>query len=256
MKLPFVISIPHCSSRIPDTIKPALALSHEDIDDSVDSGTRELFGSLDAAEVLWAEWSRLVVDLNRDPARRDAKGVIARIDYSGREVFLPGMAPHVEEIDKRLDTYYWPYHLRLREALELDSIKGLIDGHSLNGIGPSEAPDAGRKRRDIVLSNNGDRNGEATPTLGQTTCPVEVLGRMREIFVSAGFSVSLNSPYTAGFITTHYGRTLAERGKFAVQMEINQDLFIEPGTVRILPAALALTRDRIRRCLDEFSRVI
>ncbi|MCF8145586.1 MAG: N-formylglutamate amidohydrolase [Deltaproteobacteria bacterium] len=256
MSLPFVISIPHCSDRIPDEIKPALALNQEDIEDSVDSGTREIFGSLDATDILWARWSRLVVDLNRDPSRMDAKGVVARIDYSGRQVYRPGMAPHAAQIDERLNKYYRPYHLRLKEALEQDHIRGLLDGHSLNGIGPSEAPDAGRKRKDIVLSNNGDHNGEGTPSLGPTTCPVEILHLMRRIFVSAGFSVALNDPYTAGFITTHYGRTLAQRGKFAVQMEINQSLFIEPGTVRILWENLARTRDRIRQCFDDIARML
>jgi len=256
VKLPFVISIPHCSDRIPDEIRPTLALTHEDIDYSVDTGTREIFGSLDAADVLWARWSRLVVDLNRDPARRDAKGVIAEVDYSGREVFHPGMAPHAEEIDERLDKYYWPYHLRLERFLGQEHIKGLFDAHSLNGVGPSEAPDAGRKRKDIVLSNNGDQNGEPTSSLGPTTCGVEVLHVMRQIFMRAGFSVSLNDPYTAGFITTHYGRTLAERGKFAVQVEVNQDLFVEPGTVKILPEKLAASGDRIRRCFHDIARVI
>jgi len=256
VKLPFVISIPHCSELIPDEIKPTLALTHEDIEYSVDTGTKEIFGSLDAADVLRARWSRLVVDLNRDPTRRDAKGVIAKVDYSGREVFHSGMAPHTEEIDERLEKYYWPYHRRLKEALEQDTIKGLFDGHSLNGVGPSEAPDAGRKRKDIVLSNNGDPNGEETPSLGPTTCSVEILHAMKQIFASAGFSVSLNNPYTAGFITTHYGRELRERGKFAVQMEINQDLFIEPGTVRILPERLSAARGRIRQCFNDVARMI
>jgi N-formylglutamate deformylase len=256
VRLPFVISIPHCSGRIPDPIKPGLALSQDDIDESVDWGTREIFGSLDALHILWAQWSRLVVDLNRDPERRDAKGVIAEIDYSGRQVFRPGMAPTGTQIHDRLMRYYWPYHLRLKEALEQGDIKGLVDGHSLYGIGPSEAPDAGQKRKDIVLSNNGDHNGEATPSLGSTTCGLEVLHVMKQAFMSAGFSVSLNDPYKAGFITAHYGRALAERGRFAVQIEVNQDLFTEPGTVRIVPEKLAAAVARIRGCFDDIARMI
>jgi len=256
VKLPFVISIPHCSGRIPDPIKPALALSHDDIDDSVDWGTREIFGSMDAKEILSARWSRLVVDLNRDPERRDAKGVIAGVDYFGRPVYRPGMAPDGEQIDDLLMRYYWPYHFRLREALGQENIKGLFDGHSLNGVGPSEAPDAGKKRKDIVLSNNGDHHGEPTPFLGSTTCDVETLRVMKQVFMDAGFSVSLNDPYTAGFITTHYGRTLAETGKFAVQVEVNQDLFIEPETLKIVPEKLAAAGKRIRGCFDDIARMM
>jgi N-formylglutamate amidohydrolase len=222
----------------------------------VDWGTQEIFGSLDAADIVCAEWSRLVVDLNRDPKRTDAKGVIPGVDYFGRPVYRPDMSPQGTVINERLRHYYWPYHLRLRELLDQGHIKGLLDGHSLNGVGPSEAPDAGRKRKDIVLSNNGDHSGKMTPTLGCTTCPLAVLHLMKQAFLSAGFSVALNDPYTAGFITTYYGRELVETGKFAIQVEINQDLFIEPGTGKILPEKLAAAGLRIRGCLEEIARMI
>lgn len=256
MRLPFVISIPHCSGRIPDPLRPTLALGEEEIADSVDWGTREIFGSLDAAGILCSRWSRLVVDLNRDPERRDIKGVIAGIDYSGRPVYRPGMTPYGTEVEERLRRYYWPYHLRLGEALADPHIKGLFDGHSLNGVGPSEAPDAGRKRKDIVLSNNGDHAGEMTPSLGPTTCPIALLNLMKTVFVEAGFSVSLNDPYSAGYITTHYGRRLTDTGKFAVQVEINQDLFTEPGTTKIDPEKLTATGSRICGCFGDIARII
>lgn len=256
MKLPFVISIPHCSDRVPDPVKSALALSDDAIDDSVDWGTREIFGSLNATEILCARWSRLVVDLNRDPNRRDAKGVVPRVDYYGRPVYRAGMAPVGAQIDDLLRTYYWPYHGRLRDALGRKNIKGLFDGHSLNGVGPSEAPDAGRKRQDIVLSNNGNRHGEPTASLGSTTCGVETLHRMKQIFERAGFSVSLNDPYTAGFITTHYGRTLYETGRFAVQIEINQDLFVVPETLQIAPEGLTAAGERVRGCFDDIAGIL
>ena len=253
MTLPFVISIPHCSDRIPDLIKPAIALNPDEISDSVDWGTREIFGSLDVEHILWANWSRLVVDLNRAPERRDEKGVIPGIDYCSRLVYRSDMAPMGTEIEDRLKEYYWPYHHRLSKALEQSHIKGLFDVHSLYGIGPSEAPDAGRKRKDIVLSNNGDRQGQATPSLGRPTCHVQVLHMMQRVFNGAGFSVSLNDPYTAGYITTHYGQGLCEKGLFAVQIEVNQDLFTEPGTIRIVPNRLAVTEARIRGCLEEIA---
>ena len=256
MRLPFVLSIPHCSGRIPDRVKPTLALSNAEIADSVDWGTKEIFGSLLAEEVLCAQWSRLVVDLNRGPGRRDLKGVIAGVDYFGRPIYHPGMAPDEKEVEARLIEYYWPYHYRLREALNESHIKGLIDCHSLNGVGPSEAPDAGKKRKDIILSNNGDHKGETRPALGKTTCPVASLNLMKQAFLEAGFSVSINDPYSAGFISTHYGHALADRKKFAVQVEINQDLFTEPGTGNTLPEKLADTGSKIRACFEQIARMI
>lgn len=256
MRLPFVISVPHCSGRVPDRVKPALALSDAEIADSIDWGTREIFGFLEAGDVLCAQWSRVVVDLNRDPERRDFKGVMAQIDYSGRIIYHSGMVPDQKEIGDRLREYYWPYHDRLRDALALPYIIGLIDCHSLNGVGPSEAPDAGKKRKDIVLSNNGDHKGEMSPALGKTTCPVTILKLMKQTFLEAGFSVSINDPYSAGFITTHYGHAIADRGKFAVQIEVNQDLYMGQGTGEFLPAELVEITSKVRGCLEAFARAV
>ncbi|MBL7204866.1 MAG: N-formylglutamate amidohydrolase [Desulfobacteraceae bacterium] len=256
MRLPFVISVPHCSGRIPEGIRADFALSNDEIADSIDLGTREIFGSLDAGDILCSEWSRLVVDLNRDPERRDHKGVIARIDYFGRSIYHENAVPDGKEISGRLREYYRPYHNRLREALARPDIKGVIDCHSVSGIGPSEAPDAGKKRKDIILSNNGDSMGKMTPALGNTTCPSELLNLMKQVFLRAGFSVSINSPYTAGFISTHYGHAFAGREKFAVQIEINQDLYAGPGTGKVAPGRLADVRSRVCGCLDEIAEMI
>ena len=256
MRLPFVISVPHCSGRIPEHIRPDLALSNDEIADSIDLGTWEIFGTLDAGDILCSEWSRLVVDLSRDPERRDHKGVIARIDYFGRSIYHASAIPDEEEISNRLREYYWPYHNRLREALEGPHIRGMIDCHSLCGIGPPEAPDAGRKRKDIVLSNNGDNGGKMTPALGKTTCPSELLVFMKQVFLSKGFSVAINDPYTAGFISTHYAGEFADREKFAVQIEINQDLYTGSETGEISQSRLADVRSRIRGCFDGIAEII
>jgi len=256
VRLPFVISVPHCSGRIPEGIRADFVLSNDEIADSIDLGTREIFGTLGAEDVLCSEWSRLVVDLNRDPARRDHKGVIARIDYFGRAIYHANAVPDEKEILDRLLECYWPYHNRLREVLARPHIKGMIDCHSVSGIGPSEAPDAGKKRKDIILSNNGDHMGKMTPALGKTTCPSELLNLMKQVFLRAGFSVSINNPYTAGFISTHYAGAFADREKFAVQIEINQDLYAGPGTGKISPGRLADVRSKVCGCLVEIAEMI
>ena len=256
MRLPFVISVPHCSGRIPERIRADLALSNDEIADSIDVGTREIFGTLDAGDILCSEWSRLVVDLNRDPERRDHKGVIARVDYFGRSIYHANAGPDEKEISGRLREYYWPYHKRLREVLARSHIKGVIDCHSVSGIGPSEAPDAGEKRKDIILSNNGDHMGKMTPALGKTTCPSEMLNLMKQVFLRAGFSVAINDPYTAGFISTHYGHVFADREKFTVQIEINQDLYAGPGPGKVSRGRLADVRSKVGGCLDEIAEMI
>lgn len=256
MRLPFIISLPHCSGEIPDLIGRSLALTRDERDESIDTGTREAFGSLQAAKIMCARWSRLVVDLNRGPDQRGIKGVVPRVDYYGRSIYNSGMAPDEEGINDRLVEYYWPYHHRLKEAMALPDIKGLIDCHSLSGIGPPEAPDAGRKRKDIVLGNNGDLRGQMVPVRGRTTCPKDILRAMRRAFLGRGLSVSLNDPYSGGFISTHYGHKYADRGKIAVQIEINQDLYLKPGTKKIMPERLEGLKAKLLGCLDEIAGMI
>ena len=254
MKLPFVISLPHCSGEIPARMRSGMALTRTEMVDAVDLGTREIFGCMPAEHILCAKWSRLVVDLNRPPHQRDAKGPVALTDYHGRSVYKANATPDEREITQRLSTYYKPYHSQLGKMLAEPHIKGLLDCHSLKGIGPPEAPDAGMKRKDIILGNNGRPDGERNPLRGEWSCAPALLKFIKQIFKTAGFSVSLNVPYAGGFIVTHYGPALAQNGKMALQIEINQDLYVDTETEEIIPEKAAHIRSRIFKCLQAIGK--
>jgi len=248
MEWPFVISLPHSSGRIPEPLRPDYALSEAEIAESVDLGTLEIFGSLPAASVLRASWSRLVADLNRGPGERGPKGIIAQVDYNGRVVYHPGCVPGEDEVERRIREYYMPYHENLETALDRSGVAMVLDCHSLTGVGPPEAPDPGAHRMDIVLGNNGNHQGKAQPSQGRTTCPAEMLARLKKALEKQGFSVSVNNPYAGGYIVTHYGRKYGHRGLMAVQVEINQALFTEG--MKLVPERLAQVRDRIHAALE------
>ena len=256
MKLPFVISLPHCSGKIPERIQSNMVLTQTETVDAIDLGTREIFGCMPAAQILCAEWSRLVVDLNRPPEQRGAKGPVALVDYHGRSVYGSDAIPDEREIAQRLSTYYNPYHRQLEKALAEPHIKGLLDCHSLKGIGPPEAPDAGKERKDIILGNNGGPDGESDPLRGESTCTPALLGFMKQVFEMAGFSVSINSPYAGGFTITHYGSVLAARGKIALQIEINQNLYMDLETEEIVPERVTDVRAGIFECFKEIGETI
>jgi N-formylglutamate amidohydrolase len=254
IELPFLFSIPHCAFQAPSAIKAAFALSKAEIADSCDTGTREIFGELPAAAIVESKWSRLVVDLNRSHSDTGPKGVIPLVDYHGRSVYPSGGTPVGMEVVERLKAFYWPYHTRLRQELARPDIMGMFDCHSLNGIGPKEAPDAGERRKDIVLGNNGDLAGAAHPEMGSPTCPAETLYLMKESFENNGFSVSINHPYSGGFITTHYAREFSSSDMFFVQIEINQDLFLVGPGSRPVPTRLGEARSRILRSMEEIAK--
>ena len=252
---PFIISLPHCSSRIPEILRSGFVLNDEEIEESTDMGTEGVFGAIPALNVIRADWSRLVVDLNRGTHQGGPKGIIPQVDYFGRLIYHEDALPDQRERERRLEDYYRPYHAQIKEALQDPKGSVLFDCHALNGIGPPEAPDPGRKRADITLGNNGDRKGGVKPALGETTCPAGVLKQMERAFLGGGFSVSINHPYSGGFITTHYGHQGLSRGKAAVQIEINQDLFAVPGINRVDPEKLEDIRVRILKSFEEIARI-
>lgn len=255
-RYPFVISIPHCSNRIPEEIKDSFALNDEEIEESTDVGTREIFGAIPVFNVYCAYWSRLAVDLNRGPDQDGPKGVVPRIDYCSRDIYLREALPDVVEMERRVRLYYQPYHQELRSAVERSEIAGLFDCHSLNGTGPPEAPDPGQQRKDVTLSNNGDDEGCAKDGFGEITCSPSFLQGVKGVFEDSGFSVSLNRPYSGGYITTHYGRVLSEKRKMALQVEINQSLYCIPRTLRPLPEKMEAVSKRMMRVFSDLSTLV
>jgi len=254
MRLPFVISVPHASFAIPEDIKPSIALTARETIESCDFGAREIFTQLPVSVTLWARWSRLVVDLNRDPAERGSYGVVPEFDYHGRRIYKENYFPTEEEVDRRLKKYYWPYHHRLKEAMQSPQIKALFDCHSLAKIGPPAAPDTLRWRKDIVLGNGGDLFGEIDPARGMTTCPAETLHMTKKIFCRSGFSVSINRPYSGGFITTHYGTLFAGEGKMTIQIKINHTLYLDEVTLQLRMDKLTPLVKRLQHVFREMGK--
>ena len=79
--------------------------------------------------------------------------------------------------------------------------------------------DAGLSRVDIVL---GDRHG--------TACAPEILETARSAFETLGYGVALNTPYSGGFVTAHYGRPA--ESVHALQIEINRDLYMDENRIQ------------------------
>ncbi|MCF8028661.1 MAG: N-formylglutamate amidohydrolase [Desulfobacteraceae bacterium] len=244
-----IITIPHCSARVPGEIREQMALSDAEIRDAEDFGTAEIFAAMPVKTILPAEWSRLVADLNRAPDSRGPKGIVAETDYRGRPVYLPGRYPDADAVEERVRKYYHPWHEKLARAVSDPDVKCLFDCHSLNGTAPADAPDAGKKRKDIIISNNGDTRGRPRPGRGPVSCPAEIMDQIRSDLEAAGFSVAVNNPYQGGYITVHYGKQLMARGGFAVQIEMNQDLYMAPG-------ALRPDRDKVDEISRKFEKMV
>ncbi len=254
MTLPLVLSIPHGSDAIPPEIADDFALSPEQVSESADLGTREVFGGIEAAAVMAAGHSRYLVDLNRAPDDLGEQGVVARVDYDGRRVFRRGAEPSRREVLRRVERWWRPYHRRLAEALAGPGVRGLLDCHSMTGVGPMGAPDPGMPRADVCLGNLGGPDGGPLPGGGGLSCPLELMLLFAQCFERAGLSVSLNQPYRGGYITRHYGGSLAPQGRFALQIELNKSRYLDGRGLVLKPRALAQTKAKVAAALGEAAR--
>ncbi|MFH1034888.1 MAG: N-formylglutamate amidohydrolase [Pseudomonadota bacterium] len=242
MTLPLVLSLPHCSSALPPEIAPTLALDPLKALVEADLGTAEVFAGLPVLAMVVAEWSRLAVDLNRDPADRGPQGVVARRSFGGRAVFLAGQEPDRAEVERRIAAYHRPYHQRLALALRAPGIKAFLDCHAMDPVGPDNAPDAGQSRAEVVLGNRGG-----------DTCSMEMLERLGGALAGQGLRVAYNTPYSGGYITRRYGPGLMARGIMAAQLELNKGLYLDMESQRLIPPRLEDLRQRVSQALSEFA---
>lgn len=234
---PFLISVPHGGTEIPEHIRPRLLLTEEDLRYYCDPLTRVVFGYNDrVAAYIDTTVSRMVVDLNRPPLPlplRDPDGIIKLMTIDGREVWRPGLVPDMHLIHRLLMTHYFPYHQQIDELIDRYQVRIAFDCHSMLPYGSENQKDAGKARPLICLGNNGDRQGRAKKG-SIATCSAEwmstLAGVFREEFPQDN-GVAINNPFSGGFISNaHYWH----KGIPWIQIEINRALY-EPAPFSTCP---------------------
>ncbi len=230
-RYPFLVSIPHGGTEVPQELAGRLALGRNEIRYYSDPVTRVLydFGSPVSA-MIDTPVSRMAVDLNRPPLPlppRDPDGIIKARTIDGRAVWRQGRFPDIRLIHHLLRTWYFPYHQRIDELIDQREIEIAFDCHSMLPVGSAEQKDTGRKRPLICLGNNGDRKGRAKRN-SIATCPEPWIHALADGFrseFSLDREVAINNPFSGGFISNaHYWR----KGVPWIQIEINRSLY-EPG---------------------------
>lgn len=239
-----VFASPHSGRDYPRWFIQRSRLDEMTIRSSEDAYVDQLFASATqmGAPFICAGAPRAFVDLNRgadelDPALIDGVrpsghnprvasglGVIPRVVANGQAIYL-GKLPR-SEAERRIETYWRPYHATLRAQLDQAHAKFgeaiLVDCHSM----PHEAMDAiargGGRRPQVVL---GDRFGASADG--------DIVDRIEAAFRRAGLEVARNAPFAGAYVTQTYGRPA--RGRHAVQVEIDRALYMDER--RIKPAS-------------------
>ena len=253
---PLLISIPHLGTRLPAEVRAQLtdvATVLQDTDWHLDL----LYGFAAelGATVLQAEVSRYAVDLNRPPndvslyPGQTTTRLCPTETFHGEPLYLDdeqdpdaiGQSHAITpaERERRLQTYWQPYHAALQAELgRLRSAHDnvlLWDAHSIASVLPrlfdGKLPDL----------NFG--------TAGGQSCATTLIEQVRACTERYPFSQVLNGRFKGGYITRHYGEPV--RGIHAIQLEMSQYLYMsEDPPFSYRPDLAVRVQPLLREMLD------
>ena len=220
---PLLVSLPHIGSEIPDDLHDRYvprALRSEDTDWHL----QRLYDFAEdiGAGLLMPRYSRYVIDLNRPPDDEPMYPGAQNTElcplhlFTGDPLYREGQTPDADEVERRRQLYWQPYHDALRA--ELDRLRErygwavLFDGHSIQSELPwlfeGKLPDL----------NFGTADGQA--------CAPELRQALQAVLDAQDtYSHVTDGRFKGGYITRHYGQP-AHR-IHALQLEKVQRLYMD-----------------------------
>lgn len=194
---PVIVDIPHSGISVP--AQAAWYFSAPFMEAKVDTDWHldKMFDFLAdyGATILKNNIFRYVIDLNREVKRPYlgpwSKALVAENKPEDTPFDGPVYTslPSKDEIEKRIQEYYVPYHRMLRHligrSLERFGKTCLVSMHSYVGM----------IEEDVCVANG---NG--------TSCSQEIMDVFEAGYTNAGYRVARNKVFRGGFITRHYGR--------------------------------------------------
>jgi len=247
--VPLLVSVPHCGILFPSELageyKSQMIAAPDDTDWFVD----ELYNFVTAlgATMIAANYSRWVVDLNRDPQSkplytdgRIITGLCPSTDFLGNSIYQDERKEvSQKDIDYRVERYYKPYHDEIET--QLTSLKKkfgkvlLWDCHSIRQIVPTIQKD---KFPDLIL-------GDAD----ETSASSELISIALKNLKSGSYSVNHNHPFKGGYITRQYGRPA--ENQHALQLEMCKVHYMDDSETKFDKVRADRMREVLKRTLGE-----
>lgn len=248
-EVPIIISIPHCGSAFPDEIKeqykPKLIKAPDDTDWFVQALYE--FAPTMGITVITANYSRWVIDLNRDPYSkplytdgRIITPLCPATTFLGESIYKDERQEvELPEVKRRKDLYYQPYHSKLKDLLRQRRKKFgkvlLWDCHSIRQVVPTIQKN---KFPDLIL---GDADG--------TTAAPEFIDSTLEILKEGAYSVSHNHPFKGGYITRYYGKPIKNR--HALQLEMTKVNYLDDTETKYDKERAAKMQELLKRVFEK-----
>lgn len=235
---PVIVEIPHAGLALDAVSMAHLAAPVHSIGVDADLYVDELYEDAPAqgATVLVSNMSRYYCDLNRgerdvDPmaatggtATRAPHGLIWRETTEGVCALHQPLSR--QELARRLDTVYRPYHrqlqLLMQQKKERFGFVVILAAHSMPSQGRRGHIDTGRVRAQIVPGSR-----------GRTSAHNQFIQAPDKLAQARGWSVAHDDPYRGGFTTAHYGRPALKQ--HVVQVELSRALYMDENSLERAP---------------------
>ena len=243
---PLLVSLPHDGSEIPAAMSVAM-VERARVAPDTDWHVSRLydFALAMGASMIVPRYSRYVVDLNRPPddvslyPGQNTTGLCPIVQFSGDPIYLSGREPSPADIERRVATYWQPYHQALAgEISRMRETHGRVvlwEGHSIRAQLPflfeGRLPDL----------NIGTASG--------ASCLVQTQQRIEAALAQQpDYSWIANGRFKGGYITRHLGQPQA--GVEAVQLELAQLNYMDEDSFCYDDARAARLQPVLRSLLD------
>ena len=217
---PVIVSMPHHGQFIPHDVLNTMLPSAIDSADT-DWYLVQLYNCLDTLGItcINANYSRYLIDLNRDSsgavlyANADNTELCPTSTFDLEPLYGKGMQPNAQEINRRVEHYWRPYHNKLEQliatAKQEFGFAILFEAHSIQSKVPRFF--SGR----LPDFNLGTNDGK---TVNHT------LDQLLQDFNTGEFSKIINGRFKGGFITRHYADP--DNHIFTIQLELSQATYL------------------------------
>ena len=220
---PLLISMPHNGTKIPDDIAACMTdigLTVPDTDWYIDRLYD--FASDVGAYVIKPTCNRLVIDLNRDPAGvnlypgAQSTELCPTTCFDFSPVYKSDQQPDEQEVNRRIEQYWRPYHQQLEQALadirDRFGVAVLLDAHSI--------------RSEVARFFDGRLPDFNFGTASGQSCSKAMQEHLQQ-FDTGSYSQVSNGRFKGGYITRAYGDP--DSNIHAVQLELSQRTYMNEG---------------------------
>jgi N-formylglutamate deformylase len=250
-KVGMLISMPHNGQSIPHDIAKLMTDRGQKVPDT-DWYMEKLYDFAQALgiSIISPKYSRYVIDLNRDTSGANlypganSTELCPTTAFDLSPLYLDDQLPDEEEIARRVELYWQPYHQAISDTLQ--SMKAqfgrvvLLDAHSILSHVPrffeGQLPDF----------NFGNADGQS--------CSAELITQVEKLDLSPYSSV-VNGRFKGGYITRAYGNP--DEDIHALQLELSQSTYMDEPSDHYNEAKAEKVKQKLQcfvGCLADFAQ--